>query len=81
MHLDSDQLIGDIYAAATDPAGWTRVFAKFQQAFSGHTALYERRHTTPETHQLLATDLDPDFVALYNGRYNALNVWATSQLN
>lgn len=81
MNLDKNQLIRDIYAAATDPSGWTRVFASFQQAFSGHTALYERRHSNPATHQLLATDLDPDFVRLYNGRYNALNVWATSPLN
>jgi len=81
MRIDRDELIGDIYSAATDSAGWSRVFAKFRQAFAGHTAVYTRLHAAPETHQLLATDLDPGFVRLYNGGYNALNVWATSPLN
>lgn len=81
MKLDTDQLIGDIYAAATDAAGWNIVFAKLQQAFCGNTALYERLHAAPQTHQLIATDLDPDFVRAYNQGYNALNVWATSPLN
>jgi DNA-binding CsgD family transcriptional regulator len=81
MSFDRDGLIGDIYASATDAAGWNQVFAKFQGAFSGHSAIYERLHASPETHQLLATDLDPEFVGLYNRRYNARNVWATSPLN
>lgn len=78
---DREALIGLIYSAAADPDGWDAVFARLRSLFSGHTAIYERLHSAPENHQLLVTDLDPEFVERYNGHYNARNVWATSPLN
>jgi DNA-binding CsgD family transcriptional regulator len=75
------EFLGVIYAATTKPDEWQTFFAKVSQRFGGHAAIYERAASNPEGHQLTATNLDPEFCRLYNLRYNATNVWATSPLN
>ncbi|NEX94960.1 hypothetical protein, partial [Caulobacter sp. 17J65-9] len=72
------ELVDAVYVAATDPEGWTDVFAKVRRYMGGHGTMYERCVADPRSHRLALASLDPEFIALYNSYYNATNLWATS---
>lgn len=67
-----------IYAAAADPSRWAEVFALVERHMGGFGTIYERNVSDPQSHRLAAASLDPRFADLYNGYYNATNIWATS---
>ncbi|HUH10582.1 MAG TPA: hypothetical protein VLZ73_08535 [Brevundimonas sp.] len=67
-----------IYAAAADPELWAEVFALVERHLGGFGTIYQRSTDDPRSHRLAAASLDPRFFELYNGYYNATNVWATS---
>jgi hypothetical protein len=70
-------LLGQIYDAALDAAGWEALTARLSALFGGSAVLFAQDSRSPAAAIFNAAGFDPGFLTSYAARYAGVNVWTS----